>query len=165
MATPRRANWQSQADTRALQTAAGDATGQWIAALAGWRYFITLTHAPLAGTSLQPLTSRKHRSGFGAYTRVGLRRHNRLVREWFHEVVRAEDPTAEWWSETELHVSGQPHEHGLLACAESAPVFSWLDRWYAMDGGGIYKALPFSQDPDERVRAACYIEKAAKYVG
>lgn len=165
MATPRRANWQAQADTRALQAAALDATGRWVAGLAAWRHFVTLTHALVAVTSVQPVTSRKHRSGWSSYTRVGVSRHNRLVRDWFHEVVRSDDPTAEWWSETELHASGQPHEHGLLACAESAPVFSWLGRWYAMEGGGIWKSQPFSQDPDERVRAACYVEKAAKYAG
>jgi hypothetical protein len=165
MATPRRANWESQADTRALQAAALDATGHWVAGLATWRYFVTLTHALVAVTSVQPVTSRKHRSGWSSYTRVGVSRHNRLVRDWFHEVVRPDDPTARWWSETELHASGQPHEHGLLACAEPAPVFSWLGRWYGMKGGGIWKSLPFSQDPDERVRAACYVEKAAKYAG
>ena len=165
MATPRRANWQSQADTRTLQAAALDATGHWVAGLAPWRSFITLTHAPVSATSVQPLTIRKHRSGFGTYTRVGVQRHNHLVREWFHEVVRPDDPTAEWWSETELHISGQPHEHGLIAHAEGAPLFDWLDHWYRMDGGGIWKSQPFSQDPDERVRAACYVEKAAKYVG
>ena len=165
MATPRRANWQSQADTRALQAAALDATGRWVARLAQWRYFITLTHRQVAATSLQPVTSRNHRSGWSSHTRVGLSGHDRMVREWFHEVVRPDDPTAEWWSETELHANGQPHEHGLLACAESAPIYSWLSQWYAMEKGGIWKSRPFSQDPDERVRAACYVEKAAKYVG
>lgn len=165
MATPRRTDWESAGDARALSVAALDATGHWVAELAPWRSFITLTHRSLGGKSFQPITSRSHRSGSSSYTRVGLSRHNKMVREWLYDDVRAVDPSAQLWGETELHVSGQPHEHALLACAESAPLYTFMQAWYDRSDGGIWNLQPFSQDPDERVRAACYVEKAAKYAG
>ncbi len=147
-------------DARALSIAARDATGHWVADLAPFGYFVTLTHRPLAGSSARPVTSRWHRSGSSFYTRVGLARHNRMVRDWFYDDVRRLDPTAQLWGETELHVSGQPHEHALLACAESAPVYTFMQLWFDRPDGGAWKVQPFSQDPDECVRAACYVEKA-----
>ncbi len=165
MATPRRTDWQAAGDARALSIAALDATGPWVAGLAPWRTFLTLTHRPLALGSFQPVTSAAHRSGSSSYTRVGLRRHNAMVRDWFYEDVRRLDPTARLWGETELHVSGQPHEHALLACAESAPLYTFMQLWFDRPDGGAWNLEPFSQDPDERVRAAAYVEKAAKYAG
>lgn len=158
-------DWERNRDSRALTLASVNEVGYWVAAMAPWQAMITLTHAPIGFTSKQPFTSRSHRSGSSSYTRVGLNAHNSLVRHWFYEVVRPSDRTAQLWGETELHVSGQPHEHLLLAHAESAPVFSWLDAWYRAPRGGIWHSLSFSTDPSIAVRAACYVEKAAKYVG
>ena len=157
--------WERTADTANLVAAALSDAGLWIAGMAPWSSMLTLTHGLVAGTSSQPLTRRGHRSGHGSYTRVGLNAHNALVRRWFFDVVRPSDRSAQLWSETELHESGQPHEHSLIAHAANAPVYSWLDAWYRMPRGGIWHRLPFSQDPDVAVRAACYVEKAAKYVG
>jgi len=171
MATPRRTGWQAAGEARALTIAALDATGHWVAGLAPFGSFVTLTHRPLMLGSVQPLTMhvprhRRSRSfGSSAYTRVGLARHNSMVRDWFYDDVRRLDPTARLWGETELHAAGQPHEHALLACAESAPLYTFMQLWFDRPGGGAWNVQPFSQDPDERVRAAAYVEKAAKYAG
>jgi hypothetical protein len=92
-----------------------DAYGVWIASLAPWTHFVTLTHR-LPDSSDANLA--RH------YTRVGMSRHRRLVREWFHGAVRPRDPAARWWSELELHATGIPHEHGLLALGLTAPSLS-----------------------------------------
>ena len=76
-----------------------DAYGTWIASLAPWTHFVTLTHR-------LPDSSDANRARH--YTRVGFSRHRRLVREWFHAVVRPRDAAARWWSELELHESGIP---------------------------------------------------------
>lgn len=165
MATTRNYDWQAAGDARALSIAALESTGQWVARLAPFSSFVTLTHRPILAGAAQAVTSRSHRSGSGAYTRVGLRRHNSMVRDWFYDDVRGVDPTARLWGETELHANGQPHEHALLALAESAPLFQCMQAWYDRPDGGIWNAQPFSQDPDELVRAAAYVEKAAKYAG
>lgn len=89
------------------------AYGSFIASLADWTEFVTLTHRPL---------DRK-----GGWTRVGMQYHRRLVRNWFygeHEFygrgVRDVDPFARLWSETELHATGIPHEHAMLATSVDA---------------------------------------------
>jgi hypothetical protein len=157
-------DWERSADARMVSTAALNATGLWVARLSPWRYFITLTHRPRAQvTSSQPVTSRGHRSGFAAYTRVGLSRHNASVRDWFYDEVRARAPGARLWGETELHAKGDPHEHAVLDVDADAPVYSMLDAWHEREG--IWNCQRFSEDPDELVRAACYIEKAIKYAG
>ena len=165
MATARRYDWEAAGDARTLSMAALDATGHWVAGMAPWRSFVTLTHRPLVPSSVQPLTSGSHRAGGSAYTRVGLARHNRMVRDWFFDDVRRIDPTARLWGDTELHVMGQPHEHVLLAYADAAPVYTFMQLWFDRRDGGAWNLQPFSQDPDERVRAAAYIEKATKYAG
>jgi hypothetical protein len=87
-----------------------DAYGEWIDGLAAWSHFVTLTHA---------LPDSSDANKARGYTRVGVQRHRRMVREWFHKTVRRADASARWWSETELHESGQPHEHGLLAVSDA----------------------------------------------
>lgn len=166
-------DWERSADNRALADAARNATGLWIAALFRPVHFITLTHRPLMLTSAQPLTMhvpryRRARSPATirpAYTRVGLVRHNGMVRRWFDDDVRRMDPTARMWGETELHAKGDPHEHLLLEVAENAPVYSMLDAWFDRPGGGTWDNEPFSTDPSAVVRAAAYVVKAAKYAG
>lgn len=159
-------NWERVANSEAVSTAALNSTGLWVARLSDWRYFITLTHRQLrSATSTQAITSRKHRSGSGEHTRVGLNRHNSLVRDWFYDNVRALDHGARLWGETEAHAKGDPHEHLLLDVDRQAPVYSMLQSWYDRVDGGIWNCQPFSGDPDERVRAAAYVEKAAKYAG
>jgi len=158
--------WERSADTLAISSAALNATGVWLARLSDWRYFITLTHRQLASpVSSQPITKRKHRSGFTSYTRVGMNAHNAMVRDWFYEDVRALDRGARLWGETELHAKGDPHEHLVLDVDRQAPVYSMLDAWFERPHGGVWNCQSFSQDPDELVRAAAYIEKATKYAG
>ena len=94
-----------------------EAYGIWIAGLAPWTHFVTLTHR-------LPDSSDANRAR--NYTRVGLARHRRLVRKWFHGDVRPRDPAARWWSELELHESGIPHEHGLLALGDTAPALRFV---------------------------------------
>lgn len=148
-----------------LATEAGKEYGEWVARMAPWSGFVTLTHRSLiAAPGEAVVTIRKHRTGGNVHTRLGIKRHNREVREWFHETVRRIDRGACWWSETELHESGQPHEHGLLAVSASAPIYSMLDDWFRRPGGGAwnYKRLPTEGD---LVRVAEYVGKAAKYAG
>jgi hypothetical protein len=119
-----------------------DAYGDWIAGLASWTHFVTLTHDP-----------RRLESPDGTHTRVGLQRHRRLRKLWVLDHVRRLDSGARWWSETELHLSGQPHEHGLLAASVNAPVYSMAEEWFKL--GGAWRI-----EPIESVRAvAAYVAK------
>ena len=124
-----------------------DAYGTWIAGLAPWTHFVTLTHR-LPDSSDANLA--RH------YTRVGFSRHRRLVREWFHAVVRPRDAAARWWSELELHETGIPHEHGLLALAGNAPALSIRQAWWDLAG---YARLDGIKNPEAVAR---YV---AKYAG
>jgi len=119
-----------------------DAYGSFIASLAPWTHFITLTHDPRRLANLD-----------GQHTRVGLQRHRRLRKEFVFDVVRRLDPTARWWSETELHLSGQPHEHAMLAAAENAPVYSMMAEWYALGGAWRVERIESTH------AAACYVAK------
>ncbi len=121
--------------------------GLWIASLAPWLYFVTLTHR-LPDSSDANLARQ--------YTRVGIARHRRLVREWFHGAVRPRDPGARIWSETELHLTGVPHEHALLAVSDTAPVLSLRQAWFDMAG---FARIERIEDPSA---AARYV---AKYAG
>lgn len=102
-----------------------EAYGIWIAGLAPWTHFVTLTHR-------LPDSSDANRAR--NYTRVGLSRHRRLVRQWFHGEVRPRDAGARWWSELELHETGIPHEHGLLAVGPAAPALSMRQAWWDLAG-------------------------------
>lgn len=119
-----------------------DAYGSFIASLAPWTHFVTLTHDPRRLANLD-----------GQHTRVGLQRHRRLRKVFVFDHVRRLDPTARWWSETELHLSGQPHEHGMLAAAENAPVFSMMDEWFGLGGAWRVERI------DSMHAAACYVAK------
>jgi hypothetical protein len=124
-----------------------DAYGVWIASLAPWTHFVTLTHR-------LPDSSDANRAR--RYTRVGFARHRRLVRDWFHGEVRPRDPGARWWSELELHASGIPHEHGLLALGETAPALSMRQAWWDLAGYARVDAIKDSR------AVARYV---AKYAG
>jgi hypothetical protein len=124
-----------------------DAYGIWIAGLAPWTHFVTLTHR-LPDSSDANLARR--------YTRVGIARHLRLVREWFHSEVRPRDRGARWWSEMELHASGIPHEHALLAVGDTAPVLSMRQAWFDVAG---YARVDGIERPEAVAR---YV---AKYAG
>jgi len=151
-------NWERLLDSRTLALASNAAHGQWLADMADWRYFITLTHRRPTSTL----------STHTPYTRVGLVRHNRMVRSWFHDDVRLVDSSARMWGETESHVAGGFHEHLLLACAENSGVYAWMQAWFDRRDGGHWDCQPFAAGGDRARRvelAAMYIEKAAKYAG
>ena len=124
-----------------------DAYGIWIAGLAPWTHFVTLTHR-------LPDSSDANRARH--YTRVGFARHRRLVREWFHSAVRPRDPGARWWSELEQHATGIPHEHGLLALSDMAPALSMRQAWWERSG---YARVDRIERPEAVAR---YV---AKYAG
>jgi hypothetical protein len=102
--------------------------GGWIATLAPWAEFVTLTHRP--------------RTTWGTLTQTGMKYHRRMVRSWFYGDapfrgfgVLDFDPTARWWSETEFHWSGIPHEHGMLATGASAVArVGMRDAWRQVCG-------------------------------
>ncbi len=124
-----------------------DAYGIWIAGLAPWSHFVTLTHR---------LPDSSDANVARLYTRVGIGRHRRLVREWFHGQVRPRDRGAQWWSEMELHATGIPHEHALLAVSGKAPVLSMRQAWFDVAG---YARLEGIENPGAVAR---YV---AKYAG
>jgi hypothetical protein len=129
-----------------------NAYGEWIGGLASWNFFASLTHDP------RRLVGAPGRDRQG-YTRVGIQRHRRLVHDWFFEDVRRLDPSARWWSETELHKSGQPHEHGLLAVRVRAPVGDMMAAWF--DRAGAFDRQPL-EGVTATFSAARYV---AKYTG
>lgn len=126
------------------------AYGDWIASLAPWTHFITLTHDP-----------RRLASADSRHTRVGVQRHHRLRKLWVMRTVRSLDPSSKWWSETELHLTGQPHEHGLLYAAENAPVYSMLDRWEDM--AGAWRCERIDDVGDVASYVAKYGQKSASW--
>jgi hypothetical protein len=78
------------------------------------------------------------------------------VRDWFHGEVRTRDADARWWSELELHASGIPHEHGLLALGATAPALSMRQAWWDVAGYARVDAI------NEPLAVARYV---AKYTG
>ncbi len=126
------------------------AHGEWIATLAPWRYFLTLTHDPGRLGDMQVDPRRP-------YHRVGVKRHRRLVREWFYQDVRRLDPTAQLWGELEMQpVSGQAHEHCTLACSDVAPHLKMRQAWYERAGWCDMKRIEGSA-----ISAAAYCAKYA----
>ncbi len=108
--------------------------GDWVAGMATWTHFVTLTHDPRRLAAL----------GSATWSRVGISRHRKLVKRYFHSSIRSLDPGARWWSEMELHKSGQPHEHALLAVSSDlAPVLSMRQAWY--DDAGWMDVQPIRQ--------------------
>ncbi len=135
-----------------------DATGAWIAGLVGWTHFLTLTHrlpgdqmlgcdrSTAARPDISPIASA---STYGrpvvnapSWTRVGMQRHRRMVRKFFYDVIRPRDPGSRWWSETEFHHSGQPHEHALLAIENpSIALLSIRQWWYEHCGYAVIEPI------------------------
>jgi hypothetical protein len=123
-----------------------EAYGSWIASLGPWSFFVTLTHR----TPEDPTAAN--------WSRVGVARHRRMVREWFYDDVRRLDRSAKWWSEMEFHASGQPHEHGMLAVDELAPWLQMRQAWW--DRAGFAKWLPI--DGRGAMLPAAYVSKYAQ---
>jgi len=122
------------------------AYGAWVATFApppGWSFFVTLTHDP-------------RRLSVVGHDRIGRQLHRSRLRSWFYDDVRALDPSALWWSETELHISGQPHEHGLLWCGAGAPDLRMRQAWYEAAGYAKWERI---------VDAASVAAYVAKYAG
>jgi hypothetical protein len=126
-----------------------DAYGEWIARLAPWSHFVSLTH-DARRLATGPTVSHQ------AYSRIGLQRHRRLVRDWFFDDVRKFDNTARLWSETELHKSGQPHEHALLALRPNAPSGLIMEAWF--NRAGAYDRQPL-ETIEGTFSAARYVAK------
>jgi hypothetical protein len=124
-----------------------DAYGSFVASLAPWTHFVTLTHDP-------------RRLGAG-HSIVGVQRHRRVMSRWLFDDVRRMDPTAQWYSELELHKSGQAHEHGLLALAANAPALSVRQAWFERAGYAVIRDIVASDDV-AAYAAAAYV---AKYSG
>lgn len=121
--------------------------GTWLASLAPWTHFITLTHDP-------------RRLGKG-HNIVGRQRHRRVLSRWMFDDVRRLDQGAQWFSEMELHKSGQSHEHGLLAASRNAPVLSMRQAWF--ERAGYCDVRPIEDGDDaHRIARAIYV---AKYTG
>ncbi len=142
-----------------------DAYGEFIGGLGSWTDFWTLTHRPpdedsgnrsTAARPDIPSVASARPYGRPSFTRVGIQRHRRQVREWFYEDVRRMDPGARWWSEMELHLTGQPHEHGLLSVSAGAPVLSMRQAWWDRCGFAHVQAIR------SRAAVAAYV---AKYAG
>lgn len=121
-----------------------DAFGEWVASLAPWTHFATLTYAPPVGHVVTTQT----------WTRVGMQHARRQLRDWFHRDVRIAVPTAVCWFETELHQSGQPHHHGLLALGDERPRPGLERRW--AHGHAQVEVIDYSS-----FSVARYVEKAA----
>lgn len=129
------------------------AYGEFIASLAPWSEFVTLTHRPL---------DRR-----GSWSRVGIKYHRRLVRAWFygeHEFhargVRDIDPAARLWSETELHASGVPHEHALLSTSvDMEDRKAMRDIWRHVCGSLSKGQGAYFEHVQEGVRASAYVAK------
>lgn len=153
--------------------------GQYVASLSPWRWFVTLTHDARRlryGEAWAPTTTRdawvedpsgrrrKARIVTSAkrvaidtgITQVRGVRHRRQVREWFYDDVRPRDRDAQWWSEMELHESGQAHEHGLLSIRDGAAMLSIRQAWFERCGYAFIKPVTSLEG------AAVYV---AKYTG
>lgn len=140
-----------------MRTPAGAlaAYGEWIPTLAPWTHFVTLTHR---------LPDSSDAARARGYTQVGLQKHRREVRKWFYDDVRRYDPGARWWSEMELHQTGIPHEHGLLAIdRDTAPVYSMGDAWWNRTGGGMYRVVRIGDQAAVAQYVAKYASKSAAW--
>lgn len=149
-----------------------DEYGRYVAQLAPWRWFVTLTHRMPDGLEVGRRSAvtelgREHRGRAlgdevvmhtGASI-VGVKPHRRDVRRWFYDVVRPTDRTALWWSEAEEHKSGSVHEHGLLACSEVAPHLMWRTKWFEL--AGYCYIAPVTRVEGAAVYVAKYTGKAA----
>ena len=122
--------------------------GAFVSTLAPWNWFVTLTHDP------KRLISFSH-----DWTRIGIQAHRSRLRRFVLDTVRSLDPSAAWWSEMELHATGQPHEHALLSASEMAPVLSMRQRWFDLAG---YARFDRIRDPAD---VAAYIGKYGAKVG
>jgi len=135
-----------------MPQAVGKAYGNWIASLAKpWRAFVTATNASVVGWS--------------GYDRVGVARHRENVREWFYDVVRWVDPGARWWSETELQLSGTPHEHGLLATDMDFAGLAFCRNWWRMAHGDLAKGQGMRMDTISYGSWEAVAAYVAKYSG
>ncbi len=123
--------------------------GRFISSLAPWTHFATLTHDP-----------RRLQTG---HTIVGRQRHRKQVQSFVRDDVRRLDRGSRWWSEMELHASGQCHEHALLALADSAPWLSIRQRWYERCGYMKIEAITAATLAGHGVTSAA--EYVAKYTG
>lgn len=135
------------------------ATGEWIASLAPWSHFFTLTHRLPGDTP--PLESYYRRTlparplpNIPTYTRVGIQRHRRMVRKFFYDVIRPYDHAAQWWSEMEMTQAGVPHEHAMVALSPNAPVLSMRQWWYESCGYAVMETIEGSS-----ITPAAYVAK------
>jgi len=126
-----------------------DAYGVFVAGLAPWRWFLTLTYDPrdLAASS-------------STWTRVGRQRADGMLSRWMRDSVRKACPDAQAWVETELHVTGQPHHHGVLALPESAPWLRMRTEWWEANGWARFD--PIDESRGAVARYVCkYAAKAS----
>ena len=133
-----------------LRKAALNETGEWIAGLASWNWFWTLTHDAVRLDGAD--SSRPH-------ALVGQQRHRSLVRRWVFGTVRVLDPSAQWWSETERHQTGQCHEHGLMAASDTAPWLKMRQAWYELAGYAVVRPIERLHETDGKVLVARYVAK------
>jgi hypothetical protein len=96
-----------------------------------------------------------------------------MVRSWFYGDAPFRgfgvvdfDPYARWWSETEFHFSGVPHEHGMLATAASAVAKTGMRDVWRQICGDLRKSQGARFDRVQNDVAACayvakYTEKSA----
>ena len=123
--------------------------GRFFGSLTDWTHFGTLTHDP-------------RRLGVG-HSIVGHQRHRKQVRLFVRDDVRRLDRGAQWWSEMELHASGQCHEHALMHFSENAPVLSIRQRWY--ERCGYMKIVPITAASMAAFGVTSVAEYVAKYTG
>lgn len=126
-----------------------DAYGHFVAELAPWNWFLTLTYDP------RDLSTRTSRNQL-AYTRVGQQAARKRLTRWFHDEVRKYAPAAQIWCETELHESGQPHHHAVAALPENAPWLRMRTAWWDANGWGRFDPVA-----DSRGAVARYVCKYA----
>jgi hypothetical protein len=131
--------------------------GAYVASLAPWRWFVTLTHDAkrLRWDEAWDLRGRRVVIDTGI-TQVRAQRHRKQVREWFYDDVKPRDRGAQWWSEMEQHESGQAHEHGLLSIRDSAAMLSIRQAWFERCGYAVVRPMTSVEG------AAVYV---AKYTG
>lgn len=137
--------------------------GRWVASLAPWDFFVTLTHDPrrlaqqlVDEGAIATVDAERMRPMETGITIVGLQRHRREVRRWFYDDVRRFDHRAQFWGETELHATGQAHEHALLRVAGGARVLSMRQAWFERAGYAMFDRI------EDATAVAAYV---AKYTG
>lgn len=155
------------------------AYGEYVASLAPWSWFVSLTHDAKRLRYAEGWRATKTRDAWvedpsgqrrrarlvidaqrvvvdTGITQVRAHRHRKQVREWFYDDVRPRDRDARWWSEMELHESGQAHEHGLLAIRDTAAILSIRQAWFDRCGYARLDRVTSAEG------AAVYV---AKYTG